>query len=259
MTLSLPTHPRRLYDQNPLKLVVCQVRFPVLTRFEEPSFPAPFQEALSERYPRSALQHELGVTLGPAGAATVPSPPAAWRFSDLEDQWTVVLARDFVSLETTAYEQFERFKERLQEVLGAVEALGVKARERLGLRYVDEIRHPGAVTPADWREYLNEKLLGMVGGEELGDDVIHTIQEIRLREDDGTLVIRHGYIGREPTDGNPFYLLDTDYYDDRPQRFDVPQIMEQLDTYHETIHNIFEESITDRLREHLGVKEEIRA
>ena len=179
------------------------------------------------------------------------------RFQGVDDGWSVAIARDFVSLETTAYEKYEELRERLAEVLDATLALGIKLRERLGLRYVDEIRHPDAKKPGDWRRFINEKLLGMVGGDELGDDVIQALQDIRLREDDGTLAIRHGYLGVEVAAGEPFYLLDLDYYDGRPRPLQAEQLLSQLDDYHHAMHNVWETAITDALREHLAIKEEV--
>lgn len=256
MPLALPDQPRRLYETNALKLVVCQLRFPVMHRFDEPGSLARFQEALEERYPRSAAEQRVTLTGGP----NVPAPTTAtqqfWRFQGIDDGWSVAIGRDFVSLETTAYGRYEEFRERFGEVLDATLALGVRTRERLGLRYVDEIRHPEAKKPADWRRFINERLLGMVGGEELGHDVVQALQEIRLREEDGTLAIRHGYIGPDAMDnGEPFYLLDLDYYDDRPLPMEVSQVLTQLESYHRAMHNVFETSITDDLREHLVVKE----
>lgn len=256
MPLALPDQPRRFYVTNPLRLVVCQVRFPVMHRFDEPGSLARFQDVLAERYPRSALEQQFAVTVGPGGAATAPATQY-WRFQGSDEGWSVAIARDFVSLETTNYQTFEDFRSRLEEVLAATLAMGVTRREQLGLRYVDEIRHPEARRPADWRTYVNEQLLGMVGGEELGEDVIQAVQEIRLREDDGILVIRHGYLGVEATNNDPFYLLDVDYFDQRPLPLDAEQVLQQIDAYHLTTHNVWETSITDALRDHLGVKEEI--
>ena len=256
MPLALPDQPRRFYATNSLRLVVCQLRFPVMHRFDEPGALARFQDVLGERYPRSAPEQQIMIAgMGPPSAAALQF----WRFQGVDDGWSVAIARDFVSLETTAYEQYEEFRERLAEVLDATLALGVSRRERLGLRYVDEIRHPEAKRPADWRRFVNEKLLGMVGGGELGDDVIQALQEIRLREEDGTLAIRHGYLGAEVAGGDPFYLLDLDYYDERPASLEASSVLAQLDAYHRVMHNVWETAITDDLRAHLVVKEEVRA
>jgi uncharacterized protein (TIGR04255 family) len=259
MPLALPDQPRRFYRTNPLRLVVCQVRFPVMHRFDEPGALARFQDVLKDHYPRSAPEQQVAMTVGPAGAVSGPAGTSFWRFQGIDDGWSVAIARDFVSLETTAYERFEHFQGRLTEVLDATLALGVTVRERLGLRYVDEIRHPEAERPGDWRELIEERLLGMVGGEELGDDVIQALQEIRLREHDGTLTVRHGYLGKEATGADPFYLLDIDYFDERSQPLVPGQVIEQVNGYHRTIHNLFETAITEKLREYLGVTEQAHA
>lgn len=256
MPTSEETTSRKIYETNQLKLVVCQIRFPVLHQFEESGFLARFQEALAADYPRSSLEQQIGVAVGPGGATTIPSQPQYWRFRGLDDAWSVALARDFVSVETTAYEQFEVFQARLEPVLNGLQALGVKVRERLGLRYVNEIRFPDARGPSDWRQYLKPELVGMVGGPELGDNVIHAIQDIRLREEDGVLVIRHGYVGPVPSNDDPFYLLDIDVFDERPTPFSVEQTREQITAFHKRADHVWEMSITDELREQLGVREE---
>ena len=258
MPISLGAHPRRLYTENPLKLVVCQVRFGVLSRYGEPGFLAPMQEALSARYPRFGDEQQVSITLGPGGAAPVPQPVPLSKFRDLEDEWSIAVARDFISVETTAYKQWEDLRERVGEVLEAAQGLGIPARERLGLRYINEIRHPDVTGPSDWRRFINERLLGMVGGEELGQDVIHALEEILLREEAGMLVVRHGHVGADASQSNsPFYLLDADFYDDAPRAFDADDTLGQLDTFHATTNNFFEESVTNELRDHLGIKEEL--
>jgi uncharacterized protein (TIGR04255 family) len=256
MPLNIKPQPRRFYLTNCLKLVICQLRFPVIHRFEQPGFLGAFQDALKKDYPRGSLEQQIGVALTPAGATSVP-PSQFWRFTDSSGAWSVAVARDFVSLETTAYERFEGFRDRLQSLLDALPALGVDFQERLGLRFVNEIKHPKALTPASWRGFLNEDLLGMVGGDVLGDGVIHAVQEIRLREEDGILVIRHGYVGTEPTDNRPYYLLDLDYYDEVGKPLDREHILQRTETYHSKMHDVFEMSITDAMREHLGIRSEV--
>jgi uncharacterized protein (TIGR04255 family) len=256
--LNLLDQPRRFYRDNPLKFVVCQIRYSVLQRFDEPGFLAEFQEGLREAFPQSSEEQQVGLSLGPAGIAQAP-PARVWRFRNPEETANVAVARDFISLETTAYESWESFAAELELVLRAAQTLGISFRERLGLRYVNEMRHPEARAPAAWREYLNAELLGMVGGDVLGDDVIQALEDIRLREEDGSVDIRHGYVGPAQTDNDPFYVLDLDYYDEQGREFDVEQTLQQLTSYHQVIHNIFEMSITDAMRDHLVIREEANA
>jgi uncharacterized protein (TIGR04255 family) len=252
MPLDLVDQPRRRYRDNPLTQVICQVRFPVLQRFDEPGFLGPVQDALRDRYPRAVQEQQIGLMVGPGGVMPAQDAGKLWRFQDAEQAWSIVLGRDFFGVETARYEQFEVLRDRLRDVLPVILSLGVNWRERMGLRYVNQIRHPDGRTPSKWRELLNPMFLGMVGGDELGADVIHAIQEIRLREQDGVLLIRHGLIGPEASNDSPFYLLDLDYADESPQPLHPDQLIEQVSSYHETIHNVFEMTLTPSMREHLG-------
>src|ERR1700733_8553533 len=107
---------RRKYGSNYLRLVLCQVQFPVLMRFDEPTFQASVQEALRGAYPRVQQEQQLAVTVGSGGLVSTPGG-AQWRYRDLEGRWSVVLQRNFVGLETTNYDNFEEFSERLAPVL----------------------------------------------------------------------------------------------------------------------------------------------
>jgi uncharacterized protein (TIGR04255 family) len=258
LPLAVSPQPRRLYRQNPLKAVICQLRYPVTLAFDQPGFLGPLQQRLKQRYPRAMAEQQIGLTLSPGGAAPIP-PSQLWRFRSDDETWSVVLARDFAALETTAYERYEQFGERLDELFVALSTIDVTNQERLGLRYVNEFRMPEASRPSAWRDYLNPDLLGMVGGDVLGEDVIHAIEDIRVRQSDGVLVLRHGFVGAELAAGDPHYVLDFDYFDDQPKEFHNEKALAQVGGYHRTVHDVFELSITDPMRDHLGIAEVINA
>jgi uncharacterized protein (TIGR04255 family) len=256
--LRLELQRRRVYKNNPLKVVICQVRFPVLTRFEQPGFVAPFEEAVRERFPRVHQEQQVLFSV----AAGPPSPPAlspSWRFQTTDGSTSALLARDALTLETTTYSRFEEFLSLVSLLVGALAGVDVNVRERLGLRYVNEIRHPDAQIASAWANFINPAMLGTVGGELLGDDVIHALENIRLREEDATVVITHGFVGKDavPSDGEPFYQLDIDFGDGRAVEFDSEATLEQVTGFHDRISDLFEMSISDAMREHLVVLEEI--
>lgn len=258
MPLRLEPQRRRVYEKNPLKLVICQVRFPLLTRFEQPGFITPFEDAVREAFPRIRQEQQVLITVA-AGTPAPPSVAPSWRFQTADSSTSALLARDALTFETTAYSRFEDFVPLVRLVLDALGSLGVNFRERLGLRYVNEIRHPDAETASAWTRFINPAMLGTVGGELLGDDVIHALENIRLREEDAVVVITHGFVGKEavPSDGDAFYQLDIDFGDERPANFDSTATLEQVSSFHDRISNLFEMSITDAMRDYLTVLEEL--
>jgi uncharacterized protein (TIGR04255 family) len=257
MPLNITRQPRRIYKENPLKLVICQIRYPVELQFGQEMVGA-FQSAIRSEYPRVKREQHIGVIIGPGGAAPAESGET-WRFEDVTGDWSVAISNDFVSLEARAYDRYENFRARLESLIEATRSIGISAVERLGVRYINEFRNDEGNAPSWWRSKLNAELLGMVGGAILGDDVIHAIEEIRLREDGGVFVIRHGFVGAEPTQGQPHYLMDMDFYSDEMRALDGGGILPLCDGYHTTIKDVFETSITDDMRELLGVLEVIGA
>lgn len=257
MGLNLPQQPERLYETNPLKLVLAQLRFPPLLGFESPAALEPVQQALADEYPLLQEEQQIALAINSEGIAATPQNKV-WRFRTLDGSRSIVLGRDFVGLETTSYATFGEFSEQVRYVLTALGALKTppKVFQRLGLRYLNELRHEDAANPREWKPFLNEELLGIVGGDLLGDTVMQAIQELRLDDDGVMLIVRHGYLGPEVTDNQPFYLIDLDCFSEATGEVDVDQILKRLSEYHNRVHNLFELSLTDEMRSYLGVKSE---
>jgi len=252
-----PAYERRKYGSNDLRLVLCQVRFPILLRFDEPAFQAKVQDALRADYPRMHQEQQVAVTVGPGGLVSTPAG-VQWRYEDLQAEWSVVLQGNSAGLETKKYRVFEDFAARLAPLLRVLTELGVTVCERLGLRYINEFRHEAAQLPQDWKSLLHEDLLGIAGGDLWSGQIVHAIQEIRTKRSDGSFVVRHGYVN--PDDGRgSYYLLDLDYFDEEPRSFDEGGILSRLDDYHEEISKAFEMSLKPAMREHLGEEATIDA
>ena len=259
MPLALAHQPRRLYVENPIKLAICQIRFPRLSEFDQPGFLTPIQAALSARFPRVSQEQQLGLAFGAQGMAPIPAA-TIWRFNQLDGPWSVALARDFVTLETQSYRRYEDLRTCLEEILDMLLKLDVHVRERIGLRYVNRLSHTQAQQVSDWKPFIRPELLGVVGGEELGDDVVQALEQIRLREPDGLMVVHHGYLSEEAAGSEgTHYLIDIDCFDDRPVEFDRDETLALIDSFHERLKNFFEISITDDMRNHLVVEEVLDA
>jgi hypothetical protein len=258
MDTDLSQRPRVIFKRNPLKAVVLQVRFPPLLVLSQPVGVAPFQEAIRDTYHRAeAPGQQVTLSIGPSG----PLPPTGqlgpWRF--LDDQgWIVGLATDYVSVETTNYKSFEEFESRAKQLLYAArDVLRLSERGRLGLRYINEITHPDAVTVADWRGLLNPELLGMSGGELLGSRVTRALQQIDVRLDGGVLTVRHGFTAAP--DGPSAYTIDLDAHDDGSHPFDVDEILERMRAFRAWEGGFFRYSLGAKLYEFLEPEDPLDA
>ncbi len=256
----LPDPPRVVFETPPLRLALCQIRFPRLLTVANPPDVAPFQRAIKAEYPilPPGPTLEFGVALGP-GANLKPTPPVTeWRFTDRQQAWTVVLTQEFIAIETRRYDRFEDFLGRLRRLLTSLgQHLEPDAVTRIGLRYVNEIR----VDELPWSEVVRRELLGPVAVPELSDLVRQSVQEIVLRsrgDDSQGVTLRHGVLpdgstvaplpGQEPP-GGPFYLLDIDV----ARTFSIPnlpmmdpdEICQGVSEYHRVIKRVFHWALRD--------------
>ena len=267
--LGLPEFTRVVFDQPPLVLTICQVRFSPILSITKPAYVGSFQEALRNDYPLLTNVVHLqpderqGVEIDADDEAIAQS----WRFSDRHRTWTVTLAVDAITLESRRYLHFDDFVDRLRRLL---EALTAHVRPtvglRLGLRYINEIRTRQG-TPQD---AIRADLLGPLAVAPFGALAQHAMQQLLLRFGGGqSLHLRHGYLPQgttveplpgEPTRTGPFYLLDIDTF----HAFEPPEILEMepaticsmVGEFHDAIEALFRWSITDRYAATLGVSDD---
>lgn len=251
MTLILTGEPRVVFRRHQIELALCQLRVPRILRVHEPGFVAPFQEAIGTDYPALTEQQQFGLVVGPDGVNQIPASKV-WRFDDRDRRWSVVLASDFIALEARRFTRIEEFSSRLRAVLEAFgETLAPTLRGRLGLRFVNHLRHDDANSPSEWARFLRPSLLGPLADELASDKISQAFQELRMPLDaTSALVLKHGYmatasavpvdlLGREPTTTGPFYLLDIDCAEELEADFAVDAICDRLHDFNEAIREVF--------------------
>lgn len=247
MTFDQETHPRFEFSNNPLKVVVAQIKFPAMFGLTEPAALAAFQAALGHRYP-SALPRipNVTVTVGPAGAAETVTDAGPVRLASENGMWLISIGNDAIALETQAYESWVGFRARLEELVAAIpDALRPHHVERLGLRFVDQIQAPDVATPSDWREYIVPSLIGDADSLVFDDRLIQGLQQLSFRLDDSTVNLRHGYVQNPAAADFPStYVIDTDLFTETEQAFDWAAILERVNRYHDWAWNLFRRSIT---------------
>lgn len=243
----LPTYERVMFPAAHLELALVQAKFPPLPRFAEEGYLVDLREALACDYPLPAVESAINLLVTPQGVNQAPGS-IIHRFSSLDYSWSVALSPDAVSLECRAYSEIKDFAARFCAILEKVrDTLKPRHQLRFGLRYVNEFRHPAAMTYEGWAELgLNRDLLGMGARNVFGGTVQQTVSEFRTNRSDGSLVIRHGFLdgttvapaaGRKPKTG-PFYLLDLDYFDERAGAFDARPV-DRMILYNEFIYRVF--------------------
>lgn len=253
MPLQLPQSPHERFREPPLRTMLGQVRFPPILRIDDLSFLAPFQDSLRAQYPQLSKQHELGVMVGPEGAIQT-KPASHWRLTTDDGIWTVALSTDFLTVEAvgTGYTHYSEFRERFGVVwTSALEHLLPSSRLRLGLRYVNHVED--STGRRSWQALIRTDLLGLLGVNEVRDEVEQALSDVRLSRPNGTLVIRHGLVRAGPAQLLG-YLLDFDYFTEQvTDDVTVDSTLNQFDEFHGVIYPLFRWCITPEAEEQFGI------
>ena len=260
---ALPQYEPERLSNDPLALVVAQVRFPpVLSIQTDRKALARFQDLIRDRYPYVYVGQQLDLEVGPQGIEQQQASGRIYQFADADREWAAALAVDSVTLEARHYTNYEDFSQRITSLIAAVkEVYRVTERVRLGLRYINEIRHPDATTVTDWEPLLRHELLGLAASREIAPLLESTVQELRLNLQNGGLTIRHGHVprgttvaplpGEQPQDAGSFYLLDFDTFDEGRRDLDDHTLDELLRSYNHTMFQLFRWLVQDELYDYL--------
>lgn len=251
---SVDDPPRVIFQRNPLKAVIAQVRYQPIYSLAQPSGIAPFQDAIRDGYPLSEAVVEASFSIGPnAPAISLPSGPT-WRFSTEDRNWIVGVGPESLTLETPAYPRFEPFRDRFASVLhAAIETLHLNRRERFGLRYINQVIHPAATRLSEWPQFLSDRILGFALDDVFDNQAVTSFQQIQVNLPNGKATVRHGFIP-QPAGELP-YVIDLDVYDDQPKVLNSEQVVELMTSYKRWVWRFFRSIINERLYEYLGPTE----
>lgn len=259
-----------IYPNAPVRLTALEVRHPSAGALS-PSQQRELKGLLRQELP--ILRNVQAASLeGTFSVGVAPESPLirVEKFPKYfsRDNTTALSVKDgSFAIETTRYAGWEHFRALVHLVLNArIDVGGVDGIERVGLRYINEIRVPDLIESSwlGWSPWVDNSLLGPA---EVGDRVGLSSKEwqgtsIFSRGEGRSLVLRYG--AREgyavdpngdlkrptPTPG-PFFLLDIDSFwtasDGIPEP-DVVALIDLTDQLHSPVRKLFESLVNDKLR-----------
>jgi uncharacterized protein (TIGR04255 family) len=257
---------KEVYPNAPLSWVTAEIRYPQAPRLRQQQTLDQIQIALETLLPIGRSEHQLTLQIGPGGS--VNPQEQAYRLLNRASTASAVIGPQALTVETTSYRRSEDFLSLVRAVVDVVlQRSSIPAVERIGLRYINEVRVPDAITrPEQWQSWVAPVLLNAT--EVSGGRSVAALQGIVQYETDDQqhMTFRYGTFGSGTVVGNPvlkradndqtqpFFLLDLDSFWEAmsPESALAPdseRIAEILDSLHEPISDIFEGALTDRLRQ----------
>lgn len=269
------TEDHEIYTSAPVALVAAEVIFPgeigspITSRTQRAVGEVLGDAWVIEQVPQQRL------TLNLAGSQPLtPEPPTfpgatILRFADRERGAAVALTAGSVSIETTRYGNWPKFRSTLEIAIRATEGLLRPAGiTRAGLRYINEVRVSNVVG-AQWGEWLSPTVLppaseAMAGA---GWPPVNWTGASQYRiSEDRNLVLRFGPQPSQPgfvvnPDGplrrpgprpeGPFFLLDFDasWQPAAVPKWDSDSLLETCDQLRHPVRALFDQLVTNSLEE----------
>jgi uncharacterized protein (TIGR04255 family) len=259
---------REVFPNAPLALVAAEIRFTDAARLRQQQTKDEVTIALEERFPfAEPLQRgEVTLNLGPGGAQPQIQERLGVVLRNASSTETLTIMSESLTYETTAYTHFDELLDAITAACDALLAAKVRpAVQRVGLRYIDEVRVREPVTEVrQWGTWINSRLIGQleVGPEDYPATTMQSATTYDLGEgkglnfrcaalNQGPIVVPQ-FLKRPPIDSGSFFVLDFDGFHDFTGREAIPLssevVRESLSTVHAPCGTAFQRSITDEAR-----------
>ena len=236
---------------SPLEVALFQVRFPgPVTRIEQAIDNNQIAQALSSEFPYADRQDVVSFVIQPGHQPSPPKPTntTALLLSDASQKWTLNVARDSLSLTTTAYLNRDNLLDRAMSIFKALsEEAPPPTVARVGLRYLNRVRDVELI-----RKFCsNGGLADPIRHQQkfsLGNDGIQSaLTELQFAwTPQQKLQARWGLLPAGQIVANPFdplphpsWLLDVDAYDESPFDFSADEVVKRLKVLSERAYRCF--------------------
>lgn len=252
---------REVFANAPLAYVACEVRFPLAPSLTGEESLKSFATAFADTLPIP----EIATFLPSPEMDVGDGPERQLRFLDKARTVSVAVTRRSVSVEATHYDGWGSFKPSVLQAIAATTGITrIVGVERIGLRYINEIRVPDQVADASgWKGWIDDGIVSHL--EPITGYTAESSQTIiDLRGEGGRMVARYAALSgsgvvsdqplrrRTPATVGPFFVIDTDSYRETSGEAMLECTTDALDPVldelHEPVGELFQRTITDRSR-----------
>ncbi len=245
---------KRKYKKNYLSQIIYQLMFEASESINNDSMKA-LRDELSDDYSELATIKQQGIILQNDGSklSAETEDTLLWQIESLDKSHTIVVGKDSFAIIFVKYVNFREYEVIITKALGAFVSKfnGIKQINRLGLRYVNQIKPKLPMT--QWSDYISSKLTDSFSFVEENKSR-RSMHSIVIAHDEETLInINYGVYNQyfpAPIVDREF-ILDIDAY--TPSAIDVGDCSRLLGKFNKEIAIYFELSIEDKLRDEMEV------
>lgn len=256
------------YPNAPVALVTMEIRHPATDSLTETSS-AELRRLLADLLPIERQAQDVAWAMG-AGGQPQPAAERFVRYVNRDNTLAASMKTQAVVIETTAYTNFEALMDVAMRVIDArSEFSSIVGVERLGLRYVLEIRVPQGVDGRiEWSNWIAEPLLGPQRIAPAGLALTEWQGAAVYREANPgkSMIVRYGpgvgqaldasyHLRRTmPAAQGPFFLMDIDSFwtpTGAIPEYERNAVQTTFQDLYDPARTVFQEMLTSRLKDDL--------
>lgn len=233
---------------NFLKSVILRLDFPGEINLSQQAVDN-FKRVVSDNF--SEVQHRerisMQMTIDQAQRTTKERRTKVYLFLNKATNNSISLEPDAVTFEIKKYNNYDEFRKIVQTAIQNLETENPSIKvSRVGLRYINQIIIEEG-PPLEFTDYIKEPLISSINFVEKQNELSRFISIIELNRSDYLIKFQYGWFNSEYP--NPIakkeFLLDYDCYS--KNETELSSILNQVDTYHTAIKELFKYSILDDL------------
>lgn len=248
--------PERSYRNPPVVEALCEIYF--ADSSWDDTVPGAFYERVRSEFPKKQRREiqEAKITMGPdTSSAGVQRLPPWMQFLTEDGSLMIQVAENLVVVnQLLPYRHFEKWEQIIYTALNVYNEVALpKKISRIGLRYINRIEIPETITSME--EYFTiYPQLPQSLGDTHGTFLVRV--EIPQAELGHTVLITFGTsVPPQPVEGKQTFMLDLYDRNSRPLEPNEAELKKEVQIAHDNVVMAFEDSITNKLREVLGVEE----
>ena len=246
----------RSYRNPPVVEALCEVYFAESSW--DDTVPGAFYERVKSRFPKKQRREiqEAKITMGPdTSSAGVQRLPPWMQFLTEDGNLMVQVAENLVVVNRLLpYHHFENWEQVIYTALNVYNEVALpEAISHIGLRYINRIEIPGKIVSMEDYFTIYPQLPLSLGNTH-GAFLVRV--EVPQAEQGHSVLITFGTSDpSQKTEGRQTFMLDLYDRVTRPIGPDETELKKEVQIAHENVVMAFEDSITDQLRDLLGVEE----
>lgn len=249
--LPFPLVERKVFANNPLFEVVCELRFPTILRVDA-DVPSEFQEQVRKAFPGFERAASLNLPNLPEQVSKILSnalPKPKYVFKTEDKVNSITLTSKNIAINCLSYQDWDAFKENVNIAVEAfIKIYSPSFFERAGLRYRNIIqRSKLSLENVPWSELLNPMVAGELMEEGWAENVAGVQKNVSclIPESPDRMNFVHG-LGSIKGDEEVCYVLDFDYVAD--ERLEISDVYRAIERLHGYSGSAFQWAISERLK-----------